>query len=166
LVPSRPWGLETAREVYLEGFGLGWLKPEADDLSLPVSLGCDSEYRGTRDDPASLAGFGVCGVQPDIGPVAVSGRSRNALPRSAISLHSLDMALLEIWRNLRCVSSVELDEARVEALPEGANPLPNQRNGSSPKTVGNGRAPIRPRWAFSFEKACSIGLSIGLRPDG
>ena len=26
--------------------------------------------RGHRDDPDSLAGFGVCGVQPDIEPVA------------------------------------------------------------------------------------------------
>ena len=32
-------------------------------------------------------------------------------------------------------SSVELDEERAEALPEGANPLPNRRNGSSPKTA-------------------------------
>ena len=27
-------------------------------------------YRGTRDDPASLAGFEVCVVQPEVGPVA------------------------------------------------------------------------------------------------
>jgi len=70
LVPSSPRGLEAAREVPPEGLCLGWPKPEADDLSLPVSLGCDSEYLGTRDDPASLAGFGVCGVQPDVGSVA------------------------------------------------------------------------------------------------
>ena len=31
--------------------------------------------------------------------------------------------------------NVELDEERGEALPGGANPLPNRRNGSGPKTV-------------------------------
>jgi len=38
-------------------------------ISLLVSLGCDSDDRGHRDDPVSLAGFGVCGVQSDVGPL-------------------------------------------------------------------------------------------------
>jgi len=55
----RPSGVETARDVHPEGFGPRRPKPEAEYLSLCRSLGrCDSEYRGTRDDPDSMAGFG------------------------------------------------------------------------------------------------------------
>ena len=39
---------------------------------------------------------------------------------------------------------VELAEERGEALPEGANPLPNRRNGGSPKTVATESGKVLP----------------------
>jgi len=37
-----------------------------------------------------------------------------------------------------------LDEARTEALSGGANPLPNRRNGSSPKTATTDSGKVLP----------------------
>jgi len=45
---------------------------------------------------------------------------------------------------LRVELDEHLDEERAEALPEGANPLPNRRNGSSPKTVATDSGKVLP----------------------
>jgi len=153
-------GLETAREVHPKGFGLGWPKPEADDLSLcPSLLVATASIAAIETIPASLVGFGVCGVQSDVGPVAVSGRSRNALPRSAISLHSLDTVLLDM--PLTPMACANASTRRVDTPPLQASWMTARSALSIP--VSPGRARVCPFVPSSTDRAVAIGFHDPLR---
>ena len=62
--------MQPPQEVHPERLRFRGANAGTDDLSAPVCIGSNGDYRGHRDDPAALPGPKAGGVEPQIGPLA------------------------------------------------------------------------------------------------
>ena len=62
--------VQPPQEVHPERLRFRGANAGTDDLSAPVCIGSNGDYRGHRDDPAALPGPKAGGVEPQIGPLA------------------------------------------------------------------------------------------------
>ena len=85
---------QAAQELGPERLGLA--VPDRHAAPLPPAVGVDANGNdhGHRHDVVVAPHFDVSGVQPDVGPVALMGRSRKAFTRSSISVQSRETWLL------------------------------------------------------------------------
>ena len=74
-----------------EGLGLRRTNAEADDLTPAVGVGGDGDYRRYRDDAAAFADLEVCGIEPEIGPIALE-RPKQPFKRYPIGYFHIDIA--------------------------------------------------------------------------
>src|SRR6185369_8350291 len=119
---------QPAPDQALDEAGPEWLRfrgtdPEADDFAPAVGRNGDSDYCRDRDDTAALAHFQIEPAPAKAG-VASShryghspsiGRSRKAVTRSSMSLHSLETWLFEM--PLSPIAWTSSSTRRVETPP-------------------------------------------------
>ena len=105
---------QTLQESRPERFRLGGADAEADDLAPAFGGDRDSDYCRHRNNAAAVADFEVEPAPAKAGVASSQryrhspsiGRSRKALTRSSMSLHSLETWLFEMpARPIACTSS-------------------------------------------------------------
>src|SRR3954447_4454742 len=87
---------ELAQKIGPEGFGFRGADRQAQRLAPAVAIDANRDDHRDRDDVAVAARLHIGRVQPDIGPLPSSGRSRKPVILLSISPHSRDTWLLEM----------------------------------------------------------------------
>ena len=93
---------ELAQEGGPERLGLRRADVHAEDLAPAVGVHADRHDHRHRDDPAGLANLHVGRIDPEIRPLALMGRSRNAPTRSSISWHKRRKRVAAPWPPRAC----------------------------------------------------------------
>ncbi len=68
--PVQAAGLQGAQELGPEGLRFGWTNAQSDDLTAPFGVGGHGDHGCDRHDPPALSLLEVCGIEPEIGPLA------------------------------------------------------------------------------------------------
>jgi hypothetical protein len=67
-----------------EDLGLRWTDRHHERLALAIAVRADRDGGSDRNDTSRRSSFQVSGADPDVGPIASMGRSRNGITRSPI----------------------------------------------------------------------------------